>query len=116
MAKSQKKKNENIQAWKLVAVVSLVVNVLAILAVIILFVALSNRVFDGMIVDRGINKMCSNSFRDDIVSGDAKDRYSDNQKRLFQAQLDFTCGNNGADKYRLQAYDNYIQSIGLKKQ
>jgi hypothetical protein len=110
MAKKQNTNNKTTQPWMIIAIISLAVNVLILIAGIGIYISLSNRVFDGMIVNNGMNKMCSSKFREESITGTG---VSEKQKRLFQARLDFSCGNNDSQKYYEQGYNNYIQSLGL---
>lgn len=70
--------------------------------------------FDYAMAYDGIERMCSDKFRQTVEKSSVEQGDTANEKGLRLALVDFPCTNNGAKEYYEKGYKEYVTSLGLK--
>lgn len=92
---------------------SLALNVLFIGTIIVGNVLESNGSLDYATAYSGIDRMCSEQFREKVQKDSDEQGETANEKGLRLALVDFPCSNNGAKQYYQDGYKAYARSLGL---
>lgn len=96
----------------ILGIVSLALNLLVVIAIIIL--QTSN--LDYAEVNYGIDKYCSEDFRNTVKKTYDDRGQADTEGKETLALIDFSCSKNGAGEYFEKGYKEYAKSIDLEVQ
>lgn len=96
-----------------VGIVSLALNVLAFVVLIIGSAVEQSGILNYALVNEGVNKMCSQGFRQTVEKSSNERGDSANDRGLALALVDYPCTNNGAKSFYEQGYKEYVRSLGL---
>lgn len=108
MVKSSSVKNIP-RPYLILGVVSLALNLLVIIAIVVL----QTGKFDYMEVNYGIDKYCSEEFKQIVTKTYAERDQEETEGKEVLALMDYTCSRNGAGEYFEKGYKEYARSIGL---
>lgn len=113
MVKKTKKKISSFNIPAPVAIASLAVNLILLLTLVASSLLDKNGMFDHLIINSGIDKMCSKEYRKSVekTSDDQKD--TANERGLRLALIDYPCGNHDSQKFYQDGFDGYVRSLGL---
>jgi hypothetical protein len=112
-----KKKSKNKPSTLvIVATLSLAINGLMLVALIVGSVLEETGKFDFAIVKEGTTILCSDRYRQDVITSGEKKGESINQKGLDLVAIDYPCEHNGASDYYTAGQNSYISSLGLKNE
>jgi len=100
---------------RIVTVLSLAINVVALIVLITGAVFEKAGTFNYAIVNDGISTMCSTQFRQTVESNSKKQGKTDRQVKYDLALIDYPCSHNGASKYYQDGFKDYAASIGAKQ-
>jgi len=101
-------------SYKAIGFASLVLNVILLGTILVGNVLEASGKFDYATVYSGIDRMCSDGFRQTVAATSKEQGDSENEKGLRLALIDFPCTNNGAKEYYEKGYKEYVTSLGLK--
>lgn len=93
--------------------VSLTLNAIFIGIIVVGNVLEASGSFDYATAYSGIDRMCSEQFREKVQKDSEAQGEAANEKGLRLALVDFPCSNNGAEKYYQDGYKAYVRSLGL---
>ena len=93
---------------------SLTLNAIFIGIVIVGNVLEASGEFDNATVYSGIERMCSEEFRQNVIKTSKEQGESVNDSGMRLALVDFPCSNNGAKEYYENGVKEYAKSLGLK--
>jgi len=113
MAKKKSKLKEIPRAYLTLAIVSLGINALMVVALIVASVMEQRGTFDYALVNNGINRMCSDQFRQTVEQSSKKSGESENSQKLRVAALDYPCSKGTAKQFYEDGFKNYARSLGL---
>lgn len=112
MAKKSTKKSSTVN-WKVIGTISLLVNLILLVGVLVLINEGRRGTFDGYLVTRGVDKLCSKEFRSELGES-YKGNGNENSRQLGFARIDFVCGSNDSKPYYDKAFKEYTDSLGIK--
>lgn len=69
--------------------------------------------FDYAVVNGGIERMCSDQFRQTVEASSKERGDSVNDRGVQLALLDYPCAKNGAKEYYQNGFKDYAKSLGL---
>lgn len=95
-------------------IASLLLNAIFIGIIIVGNVLESSGELDYARVYDGIERMCSDEFRQTVIERSKERGYSENDSGMQLALVDFPCSNNGAKEYYEKGLKDYALSLGLK--
>lgn len=96
-----------------VGIVSLLLNAILLGTIFTGYALEETGSLDYATVNAGIERMCSDKFRQAIISDNEKRGASENEKGLRLALVDYPCSQNGAKQYYENGYKEYVRSLGL---
>lgn len=113
MVKKSRLKNVP-RSYIAIGVASLLLNAIFIGVIVVGNVLESSGSFDYATVNSGIDRMCSEEFRETIVKDNETRGASANESGMRLAVVDYPCSNNGAQPYYEKGFREYAASLGLK--
>jgi hypothetical protein len=96
-----------------IAIGSIIINALLVVAFIVGTGLENSGTFDSAIVNNALARMCSDHFRQSADDASVASGLNDNDRKLKLALVDFPCSRNGADVYYKAGYQEYAKSLGL---
>ncbi|MDB5183777.1 MAG: hypothetical protein JWO07_458 [Candidatus Saccharibacteria bacterium] len=112
--KSTSRYKTKLNSLVVITILSLAINVIAIIVLITGASFEKAGTFNNAIVNDGIATLCSSQYRQ-TVQNDSKNRgETDSQIKFDVALVDYPCSNNGAAQYYQDGFKQYQASLGLK--
>lgn len=112
---SSKQKNINVtKPWLVIGITSLTLNAILVILSIVGAAVYSSGNLDNAVVNKGIDTLCSDKFRNMLSTDQTSKDISTDEQKTRLAFLDYECSRNGAGTYFEQGYKNYAHSLGLK--
>lgn len=93
---------------------SLALNAIFIGIIIVGNVLEASGEFDNATVYSGIERLCSEEYRQSVIESSKERGESANDSGMRLALVDFPCSNNGAKEFYEKGVEDYAKSLGLE--